>query len=217
MTSVTFRRMWAAITSRLTIAIARQRAANGGHRTRFMIALAQFLKVSAWVKATARTVLGYRDAAQTAASGRRPTRALRKPPPACPAMREGQFRLHGERCREWGHVVGCAEHPHAGYLGFRHGTDDGGPDRDAVALGAGRDAGETDRAGAVGVFRTGRRWRRVPAGSEHGRGADFSALVTEWRVTRTAGTCSAVPRTTRSISTASAVRCASTAVSSRTA
>ncbi|MGE8365981.1 tail fiber domain-containing protein [Cupriavidus sp.] len=41
---------------------------NGGHRTRFMIALAQFMKVVVWVKATAQTVLGYRDAAATSAS-----------------------------------------------------------------------------------------------------------------------------------------------------
>lgn len=40
---------------------------NGGHRTRFMIALAQFMKVVVWVKATTQTVLGYRDAAATSA------------------------------------------------------------------------------------------------------------------------------------------------------
>ncbi|KDP84714.1 hypothetical protein CF70_018015 [Cupriavidus sp. SK-3] len=40
---------------------------NGGHRTRFMIALAQWMKVVVWVKATAQTVLGYRDAAATSA------------------------------------------------------------------------------------------------------------------------------------------------------
>lgn len=41
---------------------------NGGHRTRFMIALAQFMKVVLWVKTTATLVLGYRDAAATSAS-----------------------------------------------------------------------------------------------------------------------------------------------------
>ncbi|MES2007931.1 MAG: tail fiber domain-containing protein [Pseudomonadota bacterium] len=41
---------------------------NGGHRTRFMIALAQFMKVVLWVKNTAALVLGYRDAAATSAS-----------------------------------------------------------------------------------------------------------------------------------------------------
>ncbi|MCP3023258.1 tail fiber domain-containing protein [Cupriavidus basilensis] len=41
---------------------------NGGHRTRFMIAMAQFVKVADWVRATAQTVLGYRDAAATSAS-----------------------------------------------------------------------------------------------------------------------------------------------------
>ncbi|MDR3382317.1 tail fiber domain-containing protein [Cupriavidus basilensis] len=41
---------------------------NGGHRTRFMIALAQFMKVVLWVKTTAALVLGYRDAAATSAS-----------------------------------------------------------------------------------------------------------------------------------------------------
>ncbi|MCY1263140.1 Chaperone of endosialidase [compost metagenome] len=41
--------------------------ANGGHRTRFMIALQQFMKVVLWVKVTAATVLGYRDAAATSA------------------------------------------------------------------------------------------------------------------------------------------------------
>lgn len=40
---------------------------NGGHRTRFMIALAQFMKVVLWVKTTAALVLGYRDAAATSA------------------------------------------------------------------------------------------------------------------------------------------------------
>lgn len=41
---------------------------NGGHRTRFMIALAQFMKIVLWVKTTAALVLGYRDAAATSAS-----------------------------------------------------------------------------------------------------------------------------------------------------
>lgn len=42
--------------------------ANGGHRTRFMIALQQMMKVAQWVKGTATTVLSYRDAAATSAS-----------------------------------------------------------------------------------------------------------------------------------------------------
>ncbi|WP_059415618.1 tail fiber domain-containing protein [Cupriavidus basilensis] len=42
--------------------------ANGGHRTRFMIALQQFLKLTIWVKTTAQAVLGYRDAAATSAA-----------------------------------------------------------------------------------------------------------------------------------------------------
>lgn len=41
---------------------------NGGHRTRFMIAMAQFVKVADWVRQTAQSVLGYRDAAATSAS-----------------------------------------------------------------------------------------------------------------------------------------------------
>ncbi|QYY30301.1 tail fiber domain-containing protein [Cupriavidus pinatubonensis] len=42
--------------------------ANGGHRTRFMIALQQLMKLAQWIKTTAATVLGYRDAAATSAS-----------------------------------------------------------------------------------------------------------------------------------------------------
>ena len=41
--------------------------ANGGHRTRFMIALQQVIRVAVWIKNTAQTVLGYRDAAATSA------------------------------------------------------------------------------------------------------------------------------------------------------
>lgn len=41
---------------------------NGGHRTRFMIALAQFMKVVLWVKTTTALVLGYRDAAAVSAN-----------------------------------------------------------------------------------------------------------------------------------------------------
>ncbi len=42
--------------------------ANGGHRTRFVIALQQVIRVAVWIKNTAQTVLGYRDAAATSAS-----------------------------------------------------------------------------------------------------------------------------------------------------
>lgn len=41
---------------------------NGGHRTRFMIALQQFMKTMAWAKTTAQTMISYRDAAATSAS-----------------------------------------------------------------------------------------------------------------------------------------------------
>lgn len=41
---------------------------NGGHRTRFMIALSQFVKVADWVRLTAQTVLSNKTAAETAAS-----------------------------------------------------------------------------------------------------------------------------------------------------
>jgi len=40
---------------------------NGGHRTRFMIALSQFVKVALWVKETALAVIGYRDQASNSA------------------------------------------------------------------------------------------------------------------------------------------------------
>ncbi|MCY1253015.1 Chaperone of endosialidase [compost metagenome] len=42
--------------------------ANGGHRTRFMIALQQLMKVAQWIKATAATVLQYKTDAATSAT-----------------------------------------------------------------------------------------------------------------------------------------------------
>ncbi|QUN29552.1 tail fiber domain-containing protein [Cupriavidus sp. KK10] len=42
--------------------------ANGGHRTRFMVALQQLMKVAQWIKATAATVLQYKTDAATSAT-----------------------------------------------------------------------------------------------------------------------------------------------------
>lgn len=42
--------------------------ANGGHRTRFVLALQQVIKCAVWIKNTALAIIGYRDAAAASAS-----------------------------------------------------------------------------------------------------------------------------------------------------
>lgn len=159
--------------------------ANGGHRTRFMIALAQFLKVSAWVKATAQTVLGYRDAAQTAASQAQTYAGAAQAAAGVPSYAgKGNFVFMVNAAANgvtWSDALSIrtlaasasvtAQTMAAQTATLSHSAP-------AVTL------VETDQAGAVGVFRLVADGGACRLDRNTAAARDFSALVTEWQVTK---------------------------------
>ncbi|WP_420994118.1 tail fiber domain-containing protein [Cupriavidus sp. 30B13] len=153
--------------------------ANGGHRTRFLIALQQFLKVTGWVKTTAQTVLGYRDAAAVSAASAQTFAAAAQAAVGAPsyAGKPGYvFTVNaGASGVQWSQDLGLRD-----LVVNRNATFAGG--LEVVGSYPGLAFRETDQSGAAGLFRLladAGAWRldRNTAAAK-----DYSSLVTEYQV-----------------------------------
>ncbi|CAG2129099.1 tail fiber domain-containing protein [Cupriavidus numazuensis] len=146
--------------------------ANGGHRTRFMIALQQFMKVVLWVKLTAATVLGYRDAAATSASQAQTYAAAAQSAAGVPSYAAKQNYVlvvnSGATGVQWSNALSI-DTLAAKSATYAHTAP-------SVTL------VESDQSGAVGVFRMLAEGGACRIDRNTATARDFSTLVTEWQV-----------------------------------
>lgn len=150
---------------------------NGGHRTRFMIAMAQFVKVADWVRATAQTVLGYRDAAATSASQAQMYAAAAQASAGAPALAGNPNKILAVNSGATG--VAWVQSLPALTVTTLTVTALSGATASLTGSVPSVTYTETDQAGAIGVFRT-----LVDGGSyslerNTATGRDFSTKVYE--------------------------------------